>query len=96
MTGLYPPAHGVRDNGNFTAEAVTLAERLAAAGYRTSAFVSAAVLSRSYGLDQGFEVYDDDLWSEDEPALFMIRERPASRTLTARVQMAAASQSKSQ
>src|SRR6266850_2351547 len=82
MTGLYPPAHGVRDNGNYALgpEAVTLAERLQTAGYRTGAFVSAAVLTRRYGLDQGFEVYDDDLWSEDEPELFMIRERPASRT----------------
>src|SRR6266850_522029 len=82
MTGLYPPAHGVRDNGNYALgpEAVTLAERLAAAGYRTGAFVSAAVLSRRYGLDQGFDAYDDDLWSEDEPPLFMIRERTASRT----------------
>jgi choline-sulfatase len=82
MTGLYPPAHGVRDNGNYALgpEAVTLAERLQTSGYRTGAFVSAAVLTRRYGLDQGFEVYDDDLWSEDEPQLFMIRERPASRT----------------
>jgi len=82
MTGLYPPAHGVRDNGNYALgpEAVTLAERLQAAGYRTAAFVSAAVLARRYGLDQGFEVYDDDLWAEDEPALFMIRKRPAART----------------
>jgi choline-sulfatase len=82
MTGLYPPAHGVRDNGNYTLgpEAVTLAERLASAGYRTGAFVSAAVLTRRYGLDQGFDTYDDDLWSEDEPPLFMIRERPAPRT----------------
>ncbi len=82
MTGLYPPAHGVRDNGNYAlgADAVTLAERLAAAGYRTAAFVSAAVLARRYGLDQGFAVYDDDLWAEDEPALFMIRDRPAPRT----------------
>ncbi len=82
MTGLYPPAHGVRDNGNYALgpEAVTLAERLQAAGYRTGAFVSAAVLARRYGLDQGFEVYDDDFWSEDEPQMFMIRERPASRT----------------
>jgi choline-sulfatase len=82
MTGLYPPAHGVRDNGNYALgpDAVTLAERLGAAGYRTAAFVSAAVLTRRYGLDQGFGVYDDDLWSEDEPPLFMIRERPASRT----------------
>jgi len=82
MTGLYPPAHGVRDNGNYALGpgAVTLAERLAAAGYRTAAFVSAAVLARRYGLDQGFEVYDDDLWAEDEPSLFMIRERRADRT----------------
>jgi len=83
MTGLYPPAHGVRDNGNYALapEAVTLAERLRAAGYRTGAFVSAAVLTRRYGLDQGFDVYDDDLWAEDEPELFMIRERPAARTV---------------
>ena len=82
MTGLYPPAHGVRDNGNYALapEATTLAERLKAAGWRTGAFVSAAVLARRYGLDQGFEVYDDDLWAEDEPEMFMIRERPASRT----------------
>jgi len=82
MTGLYPPAHGVRDNGNYALapEAITLAERLADAGYRTAAFVSAAVLTRRYGLDQGFAIYDDDLWAEDEPELFMIRERPAART----------------
>src|SRR5262249_19113815 len=82
MTGLFPPAHGVRDNGNYALgpDAVTLAERLSAAGYRTGAFVSAAVLARRYGLDQGFDVYDDDLWAEDEPPLFMIRERPGSRT----------------
>ena len=82
MTGLYPPAHGVRDNGNYAlgADAVTLAERLQEAGYRTGAFVSAAVLTRRYGLDQGFATYDDDLWAEDDPELFMIRERPASRT----------------
>jgi arylsulfatase A-like enzyme/Tfp pilus assembly protein PilF len=83
MTGLYPPAHGVRDNGNYSLapEAVTLAERLGAAGYRTGAFVSAAVLARRYGLDQGFDTYDDDLWSEDDPELFMIRERPAPHTI---------------
>jgi len=82
MTGLYPAAHGVRDNGNYALgpEAVTLAERLGALGYRTGAFVSAAVLARRYGLDQGFATYDDDLWSEDEPELFMIRDRPARRT----------------
>jgi choline-sulfatase len=83
MTGLFPPAHGVRDNGSFalSEDAQTLAERFKAAGYDTRAYVSAIVLSRRYRLDQGFDVYDDDLWSEKEPKMFMIRERPASQTI---------------
>lgn len=82
FTGLYPPAHGVRDNGSYSLgpRATTLASRLKKAGYVTQAFVSALVLNRRYGLDQGFDGYDDDLWSEDQPPLFMIRERPGART----------------
>jgi choline-sulfatase len=82
FTGLYPPAHGVRDNGTAALSngVVTLAERLNGAGYTTHAFVSAVVLSRLYGLDRGFASYDDDLWAEDAPRMFMIRERPARRT----------------
>ena len=38
-----------------------LAERLARAGYRTSAFVSSFVLARRFGLARGFDVYDDTL-----------------------------------
>ena len=57
MTGLYPPAHGVRDNGAYGLGdgVTTLAERLKAAGYETQAFVSAAVLARLYNLGQGFD-----------------------------------------
>jgi arylsulfatase A-like enzyme/tetratricopeptide (TPR) repeat protein len=82
LTGLFPPAHGVRDNGSAALpdEIVTLAERLRDAGYTSHAFVSAVVLNRLYGLDQGFATYDDDLWGEDAPSLFMIRERRAART----------------
>jgi len=62
LTGLYPPRHGVRDNGTFTLAAgvTTVAEVLSAAGFDTAAVVSAAVLERRFGLDQGFGVYDDD------------------------------------
>ncbi len=83
MTGLLPPAHGVRDNGSFalSEDAVTLAERFKQAGYETRAFVSAVVLSQRYRLDQGFDSYDDDLWNEKEPKLFMIRDRPARETI---------------
>lgn len=82
LTGLYPPAHGVRDNGSYALgnDAVTLAERLKRAGYRTEALVSALVLNRRYNLVQGFDGYDDDLWSEDDPKLFMIRSRPGEKT----------------
>ncbi|MGH9419712.1 MAG: sulfatase-like hydrolase/transferase, partial [Thermoanaerobaculia bacterium] len=82
FTGLYPTAHGVRDNGAYAlgSDAMTLAERLRDAGYTTHAFVSALVLNRRYGLNQGFETYDDDLWAEDDPKLFMIRERQAPKT----------------
>jgi choline-sulfatase len=63
LTGLFPPRHGVRDNGTFVLapKVETLAERLAARGYDTAAVVSAVVLARRQGLDQGFRVYDDDL-----------------------------------
>jgi choline-sulfatase len=82
FTGLLPPAHGVRDNGTFALsdDAVTLAERLKKVGYRTQAIVSALVLNRRYNLNQGFDGYDDDLWSEDRPALFLIRSRPGPKT----------------
>src|SRR5260221_1623024 len=82
FTGLFPPAHGVRDNGAYALgeDAVTLAERLRDSGYTTHAFVSALVLNRRYNLNQGFETYDDDLWAEDDPKLFMIRERQAPKT----------------
>lgn len=82
LTGLWPPAHGVRDNGTYSLplEATTLAERLRDHGWATHAVVSAIVLDRRYRLDQGFEQYDDDLWPEDEPKLFMIRDRPARKT----------------
>src|SRR4051794_33838726 len=43
LTGLYPPAHGVRDNIVFTLDPRhrTLASLLGAQGYRTAAFVGA-------------------------------------------------------
>ena len=63
LTGLYPVHHGARVNGLFRLdeEQETLAERLRDEGYRTGAVVSAFVLDSRYGLDQGFEQYDDTL-----------------------------------
>ncbi len=63
FTSLTPPRHGVRDNGTFVLgqRHETLAEVLGASGYRTGAFVGAFVLDAQFGLDQGFERYDDDV-----------------------------------
>ncbi len=60
LTGLTPPAHGVRVNGGhgLAAGRTTLAEVLGEAGYRTAAFVSSFVLDPRFGLGQGFETYD--------------------------------------
>ncbi|GAB4108593.1 MAG: hypothetical protein Kow001_06470 [Acidobacteriota bacterium] len=68
LTGTYPQIHGVRDMGAFILDpkAPTLAEQLRAAGLRTAAFVGAAVLNRRYGLNRGFEVYNDDMAGQSE------------------------------
>ena len=70
FTGLVPPTHGVRDNTYFRLdpEARTLAEVLKAKGYETAAFVSAFVLDSSFGLEQGFDVYDDEVAGEADTA----------------------------
>jgi arylsulfatase A-like enzyme/Flp pilus assembly protein TadD len=66
LTGLDPPAHGVRDNGTaaLAAGVPTLANVLSRQGYATAAFVSSRVLDRRFGLDRGFGVYDDRMAAE--------------------------------
>ncbi|HEX4440282.1 MAG TPA: sulfatase-like hydrolase/transferase [Thermoanaerobaculia bacterium] len=67
MTGLDPPAHGVRDNGASALpdDVPTLAAALAAGGYATAAFVGSRVLDHRFGLDRGFAVYDDAMTAEE-------------------------------
>lgn len=81
FTGLFPPAHGARDNGLFTlaAEQLSIAELFAEAGYRTSAFVGSFPVSAKFGLNQGFETFDDDLPQEGPggPGVYF-PERPAA------------------
>lgn len=66
LSGLLPPNHGLRNNGAgaFPADRETLATVLSAAGYRTGAFVAAFVLDRRFGLDRGFDTYDDEIERE--------------------------------
>jgi arylsulfatase A-like enzyme len=60
LTGLLPPAHGLRNDGFRLDDTVsTLAELLQDNGYRAGAFVGSSLLDVRYGLDQGFDEYDD-------------------------------------
>lgn len=85
MTGLYPVNHGVRNNGMFVLgdDFETLAEVFQKNGYATGAFVSAQVLSARYGLDQGFDVYDDDLSQSRRAGQSVVPSRRGNVTLDA-------------
>lgn len=60
FTGALPIFHGVRDNGyRLPSFNVTLVEIMKEKGYKTAAFVGAFPLDSRFGLDNGFDVYDD-------------------------------------
>ncbi|HEY6051416.1 MAG TPA: sulfatase, partial [Thermoanaerobaculia bacterium] len=63
LTGRLPPDNGIRDNYGYSLspKVPTVAAFLKAHGYATGAAVSAAVLARGSGLEQGFDFYDDDV-----------------------------------
>lgn len=84
FTSVYPFAHGVRDNGSFhlSEERRTLTEAYRAAGYRTAAFVGSFALDSRFGLDQGFELYDDFYGDTSALGDFAISERPAAGVLS--------------
>ncbi|MBN1826172.1 MAG: tetratricopeptide repeat protein [Candidatus Eisenbacteria bacterium] len=66
FTGLYPAFHGARHNGlRVGVDFPTLAELLGEKGYVTAAFLASQVLSGAYGLERGFEVYEDE-WETEE------------------------------
>lgn len=83
LTGLYPWQHGIRDNAGFTLDAKhpTIAARLRESGYATGAFVSAFPLDSRYGLDRGFDVYDDSYPANANALDFAVQERPGHETL---------------
>ena len=85
LTGRYPFDHGVRDNAGYRApESVeTLAEVAKGAGLATGAFVGAFPLDRRFGLNQGFDVYDDVGGLGKAEADFSMSERRAEAVVAA-------------
>ncbi len=63
FTGTYPLYHKVRNNGNYflNKKIITLAEVLRNNGFTTAAIVSAFVLDSRYGINRGFDYYDDNI-----------------------------------
>jgi len=76
MTGLYPEAHRVRNrmngaegwSGSLSADIPTLAEFVAASGYRTGAFTGGGNVQGDLGFARGFESYSDPV--EGDPKTF--------------------------
>ena len=83
FTGLYPPTHGVRNEGDFRLpeQVNTVAERLGASGYRTMAFTSAFTTQRRWGLAQGFDLYHDPIVEGSPTQITWRDQRPANEVV---------------
>jgi arylsulfatase A-like enzyme/Flp pilus assembly protein TadD len=92
LSGQYPLVHGVRDNSGFRFPEgrPTLATLLKASGYRTAAFVSSFALDSRFGLDRGFDLYDDRLGGAETRTSFLMPERRGTETVEAAVRWIAA------
>jgi arylsulfatase A-like enzyme/Flp pilus assembly protein TadD len=84
LLGLTSLVHGVNENVKsvVSKEFVTLAEALKKKGYATGAFVSAFPLDSRFGLNRGFDIYDDHYPSRLAPGLDYA-ERKAEKTIAA-------------
>ncbi len=85
LTGRYPYEHGIRDNGGFRVRdgEATLATRLKPRGFSTGAFISAFPLDQRYGLQAGFDQYDDRVSEVGKTTEVAVPERRADATVTA-------------
>lgn len=82
LTGTTPRFHGISDNTGFRLEErfLTIAEYLKQSGYSTGAFIGAFPLDSRFGLDQGFDVYDDQYGTHNQLEFFFV-ERPAQKVI---------------
>jgi len=76
--GTTPLAHGVHTNTTSVVRTsfVTMAEFFKSQGFQTGAFIGGSTLDSRFGLDQGFDVYDDD-FKVRGAIKFFEAERPA-------------------
>lgn len=92
LTGTTPLYHGISDNSGFFLEErfLTIAELLKDNGYETGAFIGAFPLDSRFGLNQGFDLYDDNYGSHNDLELFFVERKteevlaPAKKWITER------------
>ncbi len=79
LTGTHPAFHGARNNGTFKVDEsiTTAAEIFKNRGYQTAGFIASFPLLARFGLDQGFDVYDDRIEEGKEKRTFLFQERRA-------------------
>jgi arylsulfatase A-like enzyme/tetratricopeptide (TPR) repeat protein len=96
LTGRYPFDHGVRDNSGFRLPSTvpTLATLLREQGYRTGAFVSAFPLDARFGLNRGFDTYDDRLGDPEANPAFHMEERGSAETVASATRWISSSSTK--
>ncbi|MCP5051652.1 MAG: sulfatase-like hydrolase/transferase [bacterium] len=83
FTGQAPFVHNVRNNGSYVLnkDELTLAEIFQKSNYETFAAISTFVLTSRFGLNQGFDIYNDSLGSKQMFKRFD-SEIPADRIYT--------------
>ena len=85
LTGVQPPTHGaLLPIHRLSSSVPTLAEILREAGYRTVALTAGGYVEDHYGLERGFELFDDDstyrFWFGHHPAFtHLVAELPIRR-----------------
>ena len=94
LTGLYPYEHGVRDHSGYRLKpgTSTIATLMKQQGFATGAFVGAVPLERRFGLDGGFDVYDDRFGRTGNNSDFSLAERPAGEVVASALKWIGAQQ----
>jgi len=82
LTGATPLYHGISDNTGYKLgkRFLTMPQYLQGRGYRTAAFIGAFPLDSRFGLDRGFDLYDDHYGTRNEREFFFV-ERPAEKVI---------------
>lgn len=83
FTGLQSAEHGLRINGEgkLDPSIPTLARILKSGGFSTGAFVASFVLDSRFGLDAGFDAYDDEIGGGADREGWLERERSGDQVV---------------